>query len=179
MWHIWQRSIFRSLVCCLLLVCQGANGDVSKVYAQGFDLHIEIEVKSGTAWQKFLQVQNWWDLNHSWFGPDSIFNLDSIAGGCLCERKRKQSVQHMKVIYVDPGREMRLGGALGPLQTMALRGLLTMRFTPLENGKTRIEQIYKIRGVTEQGFDNLSKIVDKVQTDQMQRLENYINHGQP
>ena len=74
--------------------------------------------------------------------PTSI--LDAQATGCFCELlplpkdapegTRRGSVEHMHVVYADPGRVLRMRGGLGPLQSEAVHGTLTIT---LKRGRGR------------------------------------------
>jgi hypothetical protein len=41
--------------------------------------------------------------------------------------KNQGGVRHMQVVYVDPGKTLRMIGGLGPLQSMAATGSMTVR----------------------------------------------------
>jgi hypothetical protein len=49
---------------------------------------IELEANATTtpteAYKQFIQIGEWWDSEHSWFGRSDAFSLDATAGGCFC-----------------------------------------------------------------------------------------------
>jgi len=92
------------------------------------------------------------------------------AGGCFCEVDGEKSALHMIVSYVDPGKEMRMLGGLGPLAGLALHGAMSWRFEPLGSGGTRIIHTYRVAGYLPDGLDSLAPVVDAVQTNQVARL---------
>jgi hypothetical protein len=51
----------------------------------------------------------------------------------------------MTVVYADPGKLLRLTGGLGPLQNLAVTGVMTWKLTEA-GGKTTIEMSYKVGG---------------------------------
>ncbi|HIG44808.1 MAG: hypothetical protein ABGY96_22845 [bacterium] len=81
----------------------------------------------------------------------------------------------MIVSYVNPGKEVRLIGGLGPLQGMAIHGAMSFRFlrvdkTSTSETETRIIFEYKVMGAS--GLESLAEIVNTVQTMQLEMLHN-------
>lgn len=125
----------------------------------------------------------WWDKDHSWTGNAENLYMDSQAGGCFCElipneattesgvpqRTLRGSVQHMQIVYVDPGRLLRLTGALGPLQSEAVNGSLTFTLKPVKGG-TRVMMDYVVGGFSRTGFGDIAPAVDTVMVAQLSRL---------
>ena len=57
------------------------------------------------------------DPQHTWSEDARNMAIDPRAGGCFCEKlSNSGSVQHMIVILAEPGKTLRIRGALGPLQ---------------------------------------------------------------
>jgi uncharacterized protein YndB with AHSA1/START domain len=74
----------------------------------------------------FGEVGHWWDSSHTFSRDAANLSMELRAGGCFCERlKDGGSVQHLQVVYAAPGQELRLRGALGPLQTEGVDGTLS------------------------------------------------------
>ena len=149
-----------------------ARADVVDANSGSFVLRVErvVPVTPVEAYAGFLSVDRWWDKSHSWFGPGTRFRLEPRAGGCLCEFAGERSALHMTVSLVDPGRELRLLGGLGPLQGMALHGAMSFRFEQADSGQTRIVHEYRVAGYTKDGLQDLAPIVNAVQTGQIDRL---------
>ncbi len=59
-------------------------------------------------------------------------SMDGQATGCFCERfpDRQGSVEHARILYIQPPQMIRLSGALGPLQAEAVVGTLTFKLAP-------------------------------------------------
>ncbi|PZU17307.1 MAG: hypothetical protein DI591_02850 [Citromicrobium sp.] len=63
---------------------------------------------------------------------EESLSLDPRAGGCFCETLRATarapagSVEHLRVIHVNPARLLRLSGALATLQQEGLAGTYTV-----------------------------------------------------
>jgi hypothetical protein len=98
------------------------------------------------------------------------------AGGCFCEKLADGgSVQHGRVIYVQPAVMVRLDAALGPLQDMAINGVLTFKFAPGEkSGETLVIMTYRVAGALTLESAKLAPIVDQVMSGQLQRLRDHV-----
>jgi hypothetical protein len=142
----------------------------------GFIIQIEKVVAADriTAYQQFIQVDEWWQSDHTWFGNSKNLSIDVNAGGCFCEIDGKKQVLHMTVTYVEPNVEIRLVGGLGPLQMMGITGGMSWKFETSADGKTRITHRYHVSGYTNEGLHNFAAIVDKVQASQVQALVDQI-----
>jgi len=154
------------------LYLTSANAEVIHKSATGFSIEIKVESDQNveTVYQQFLNVSDWWDEEHSMFGSADNFYLEPKAGGCFCEIDGDRQVQHMVVSYVEPNKEVRMLGGLGPLQMMAANGAMSWKFEALENNKTLITHSYTVTGYYKEGLDILAPFVDAVQTGQVKRL---------
>ena len=155
-----------------ILISDLTYGEVVSVGASGFHIKIEaqVNVAPAVAYQQFLRVQEWWNSAHTWFGDAGNLSLEPVAGGCFCEQQGAQSVQHMTVSFVVPDKKLVMLGGLGPMQQMGLTGALSFTFVPITGLKTNIVQEYRVSGYHPDGFAELAKIVDQVQTVQLQGL---------
>ncbi len=136
-----------------------------------------------TAWEALLKPAEWWSGAHSFSGDSANFVLDARAGGCFCEmlpvgedRSEPGSVKHMEVLFVDPGKAMRLTGALGPLQSEPVRGVLTVTFKPMEKG-TQILFEYAVGGPSRYDQATIAPAVDRVIGEQLTRLVNLLGEA--
>jgi uncharacterized protein YndB with AHSA1/START domain len=111
----------------------------------------------------------WWDGAHTYSGSAANLKLDARAGGCFCEKVGRGTVEHGRVIYADPGKLLRLDAALGPLQEMAVTGILTFKLEPDAAG-TRITMTYRVAGGFSLPGTRLAPAIDQVMTGQLQRL---------
>ena len=84
-----------------------------------------------SVYRELGQGRRWWDPAHTWSGSARNLKLEPKAGGCFCEKLADGgSVQHGRVIFAQPGKLLRLEGALGPLQDMAVTGVLSFNLAP-------------------------------------------------
>lgn len=157
----------------VLLVCVSASAraDVISKSTTGFSLKItaEVPVDAKTAYDQFISVSDWWVASHTYYGKAENLSIEAKAGGCFCEKSGDNEVLHMLVTYVQPGREIRMVGGLGPLQMMGVHGGMSWTFEPTEQG-SRIIQTYNVTGYAEGGLDQLADIVNAVQTSQHNAL---------
>jgi len=167
-----MKSIILLYITVFSLFLTPANAEVMNKSAASFSIEIKVETGQSieTVYQQFLNVSDWWDGEHSWFGSAENFYLEPKAGGCFCEVDGDRQVQHMVVSYVEPNKEVRMLGGLGPLQMMAVNGAMSWSFKDLENGKTLITHRYTVTGYYDEGLDKLAPVVDAVQTGQVKRL---------
>ncbi|WP_341502660.1 SRPBCC family protein [Gallaecimonas sp. GXIMD4217] len=161
----------KRLILPLALLAGAAQAEVLSAADNGFAIQhqVLVPVAPEKAYAQFLRVGQWWDGEHSWFGDASKFSIQPRAGGCFCEIDGDRQVLHMTVTYVDPGRELRMVGGLGPLQMMGLSGGMAWQFEAVEGG-TRIRHSYAVSGYAEGGLSKLAVVVDRVQGHQLERL---------
>ncbi|WP_100656202.1 SRPBCC family protein [Alteromonas flava] len=149
--------------------------DVQHVDTHGFIVENTI-VSAHTSeqvWQALVQnVDDWWPKDHSWW--EGTFTLEAKAGGCFCETHTNKSAEHMRIVYVEPGKTLRMSGGLGPLQGMGMNGALDWQLTPTEDG-TKVTLTYRVHGVNSGGFAELAPIVAHVQGIQLNSLKDFLN----
>jgi uncharacterized protein YndB with AHSA1/START domain len=156
-----------------------AHADTSNVSAAGFTSTFREEIKTtpDEAWKAIVQLPAWWSDAHTYSGKASNLSLDPVAGGCWCERWGEgNSVQHAQVLMAQPGRLLRVNGALGPLQELAVNGVLTIS-TSAQDGKTILRMTYRVSGNADAGLDKLAPAVDQVIGEQYRRLRSLAQTG--
>jgi hypothetical protein len=67
----------------------------------------------------------------------------------------------MRVVYAQPGKMLRMTGALGPLQSEAVQGTLTVKLERVSGG-TRIEWNYAVGGYMRYKTEAIAPAVDGV-----------------
>ncbi|MFS0737371.1 SRPBCC family protein [Sphingomonas sp. 1P06PA] len=125
-------------------------------------------------WAVLIEPKRWWQAAHSWSGKAENFSLDLRAGGCFCESlPGGGSVEHLRVVYADPGKLLRLTGGLGPLQGDAATGPLSWTLQPDGQG-TRIVQRYAVSGVARTPWPVMAPLIDSVLRQQLDSLAKTI-----
>ena len=157
-----------------------AKAEVVSSGQQGFQIKITqtVPVAAEMAYQQFLRVNEWWHRDHTWFGDAQALSISPQVGGCFCEINGEQQALHMTVTYVEPNKELRMTGGLGPLQMLGVHGGMSWSFKPLSDVATEISLHYQVTGYTESGLDKLANIVEQVQALQFKRLVNKLTPGE-
>jgi len=168
-----------ALVCAL---AQMAAAEVADSAASGFTVKIVTQIHAAPDGVYSRVVQNigdWWGPSHTFSGNAHNLSIEGRPMGCFCEKLADGgSVRHMEVIFLAPGKMLRMSGGLGPLQGLATAGTLTFGLTPAEGG-TKLETTYTVAGYTAKGMDTWAAPVNQVLTEQITRLKNYIETGDP
>lgn len=146
----------------------------------GFTLeNVEIvPVDPDRAWRSLVDdIGRWWPSDHTWWGDATRLSLTPRAGGCFCEIDGPRHAEHMRVVFVDPGRLLRLTGGLGPLQGMGLHGVLEWRLSPEADGGTRIAMFYRAGGYSPDDLAAFAAVVDRVQGGQLGALAEHLRRS--
>jgi hypothetical protein len=175
----------RGKIAVLALVCalaQMALAEVADSGANGFTVKIATQIHAAPADVYSRVVHNvgdWWNPAHTFSGDAHNLSIDARPMGCFCEKlPGGGGVRHMEVGFALPGKVLRMSGGLGPLQGIATAGSMTLTFTPAEGG-TKLELTYSVLGYAAQGMSTWAAPVNEVLTEQMIRLKNYIETGDP
>ncbi|WP_232494768.1 SRPBCC family protein [Novosphingobium kaempferiae] len=158
-----------------------ASANVARVDANGFVIRhvVQLSASAEEAWAVLGKPSVWWDSEHTWSGDAANLSLDARAGGCFCEilpnassktAAPRGSVEHMRVIYVEKPRALRMLGSLGPLQSEAVNATLTVQLKPDAKGGTQMLLEYVVGGYARTPFDKLAPAVDGVLAEQLKRL---------
>jgi hypothetical protein len=171
----------KSLAALLVLLPAPASSEVVNASANGFEVRetVPLVVPPEVAFKSFGDLPAWWDPQHTYSSNSSNLRFDMVAGGCLCERMPKSGggVEHMHVIFVDPGKRVVLTGALGPLLYEATTGVMDVQVKTIAGG-SQLTLDYKVAGFANGGADKLAPAVDGVLAEQMKRFRTYAT-GRP
>ena len=172
-------------ICCTaLLLLAGLGGtaaaEVVDSAPEGFTVEntVEVPVDADAAWKALVgDVDRWWPRDHTWWGTASRLRIAPHAGGCFCEIAGDRQARHMEVVFVEPGKLLRMTGGLGPLQGMGVDGVLEFRLAATDAGTTRITLFYRAGGYTPDGLAGLAPVVDRVQALQLGGLADHLRAG--
>ncbi len=162
----------------LLLVLAGAapaRADVTDKASNGFTVKVVLDVAAPpeTVYTSLVRdVGEWWDKDHTYSGDAKNLSIAAAPGGCFCETLPGGGVQHGTVVYVAPGRMLRIAGSLGPLQEAGVSGAMTWLMEKGGSG-SKLTFTYSAGGYYPGGLDQLASIVDGVLTHQAQLLKAY------
>lgn len=173
-------AIAAALLACGLAI--PAHAEVVQSGPGGFVIRHSVAVGSApeAAWRELVKPADWWQSSHTFSGDAANLWIDSQATGCFCEKlplpkgapegQRPGSVEHLRVVYVEPPRAIRMSGALGPLQSEALTGTLTIALSPGASGGTRIRLEYVVGGFMRMKPEEIAPAVDKMLGEQLASL---------
>ena len=171
------------LVASLAATASPAVAEVKATSDTGFNVvHIaSVKATPDEIWKRLLAPKDWWSKSHSWSGSSAGFYIDAQANGCFCELfqetgadgkvKTTGSVEHMRVIFAQPNKVLRMQGALGPLQSEAVIGTLTIAMEPAkDSADTKVSFSYIVGGYMRYKIAEIAPAVDKVLAEQFRNL---------
>jgi len=179
-----SKQILRAVAigALVLAASPAARADVVSSAADGFTVKttVTIHASPGDVYRKIVkEVGNWWDSSHTFSGDAHNMSIDERPMGCFCEKlPGNGAIRHMEVIYIQPGKTLRMSGGIGPLQSMAVSGVATFNLSADGDG-TKLEFIYSVGGYSPTGLDKIAPVANTVLTEQITRLKNYIETGNP
>jgi Polyketide cyclase / dehydrase and lipid transport len=153
-----------------------AAAAVVNAAANGFEVRetVHIAAAPDKVYSELLVPAHWWNSAHSFSGNAANLSLDARVGGCWCENlPGGGAVEHMRVVYMAPGKVLRLRGALGPFQAFAADGVMTWSVKSAADGSD-VTLTYALGGYFKDGTDELSKAADGVLGEQIERLKKSI-----
>jgi hypothetical protein len=181
---MWRSSARRgiglaTIVAALVVGAAGpAAAATSEVSPSGFVVTLRQEVKASPhrVYEALGEVDRWWSAEHTWSGSAANLSLATQASACFCERWEGNSVEHGRVIYAARDSVLRLQGALGPLQALAVNAVLTFAVAE-KDGRTVLQLTYRVSGNDAAGLQELAGPVDGVLAEQLRRLVVYAEGG--
>ena len=161
------------------LLCGAARAEVTDRSAAGFEVveKATIAAPSGKVWDALMHPARWWSSQHTWSGDAK--NLAFDPSGCFCEQLKKGAVRHMMVIYADGATQLRMAGALGPLQSTGADGHLGFVLKAV-GATTEVTLTYDVGGYAKGGLAEVyAGPVDQVLGEQLGRLKRAVETGKP
>jgi hypothetical protein len=171
------------LVTALLAFLSPAIAEVKTKADNGFSVFhsADIDATPDAIWKRLISPKEYWSKEHSWSGSVAGFTLDPRPGGCFCEAIQAPlpdgkfrtigNVEHMRVIFAQPGKVLRMQGALGPLQSEAMLGTLTVAIAPAKSGSgSTVSFSYVAGGYMRYKPADIANVVDKVIGEQFSGL---------
>ena len=162
------------IIVALAIAPTAARAEVVTAAPAGFEVKeaATIAAPPEKLWPVLMTPQHWWSSDHTWSGDAANLYMDHQATGCFCEKlPNKGSVEHARLIFVDPGKTLRMTGALGPLQAEAATGTLTITLAPDGDGATKVTFDYIVGGYIRAGAEGIAPAVDAVLAQQLAGLK--------
>lgn len=154
---------FRASAVLLLLASTAGQTAVKQSSPEGFivEHRLRIAATPAQAWATLAKPARWWPKEHTWSGEAANLSLDLTLGGCFCERWKDGGAEHGRVIMLKRNELVRLNAALGPLQDMAVSGVLSVALVANDEGSEAIVT-YRVSGTPAHALDKLAPVVDQV-----------------
>jgi uncharacterized protein YndB with AHSA1/START domain len=152
------------VVTLALLLPAAADAAILQSSADGavVEHHFQVQASPQAAWSALVHPELWWPSDHTWSGNRANLRLEAQAGGCFCENWGESSAEHGRVVMSQPGRLLRILGALGPMQGMAVSAVLTVTLAPTASGGTDATVTYRVSGDASHKVDTFIPGVDQV-----------------
>jgi uncharacterized protein YndB with AHSA1/START domain len=166
-----------------------AAAEVVDKSADHFVTRDSVTVKAApkVAWLALIEPAVWWDDSHTWSGTAANLSIVPQGGGCFCERLPEKdatadtglagSAQHMTVLMAEPMKVLRMRGALGPLQSEPVDGVLTVTLQGAAGGGTKLVWEYVVGGHMRYPVDKISASVDEVMSQQLGHLADKLGRA--
>ena len=171
---------FRISLLLLALFSGTSQAEVKQGTADGFIIqhHFHITATPAQAWAALGHPEQWWPKDHTWSGSPANLSLKTELGGCFCERWKDGGAEHGHVIMVQKEKLLRLSAALGPMQDMAISGVLSIALAAKDGG-TDADITYRVSGTAEHGFDKFVAGVDQVLRQQFGNYATFASGKHP
>jgi uncharacterized protein YndB with AHSA1/START domain len=177
-----MRFILIAAAAIFLLTPNWATAEIADSSPSGFTVKLAVNIQASPddVYRKLVRsVGDWWDSSHTFSGNSHNLTIEEKPAGCFCEKlPGGGGVRHIEVVYFAPGKQLVLSGTLGPMQSVAATGSMTIKFTPLDGG-TKLEVAYAVVGYLAAGMNTWAAPVDGVLKLQFTRLKNFAEHGDP
>jgi len=128
-----RDNIIGIAIAVALALPKAVGATVNDSAANGFSVTeaVHIGATPDKVYAELIQPGHWWSSVHTFSKNATNLTLDAKAGGCWCEKMPNGgSVQHLTVVFADPGNALVLRGALGPMQGLGVDGALTIELKP-------------------------------------------------
>jgi hypothetical protein len=178
-----MKQTLNPILVVLVIVFSAATvrAEVVDSSAHGFTVRSAVIVPGSASqtYQKFVEgVGKWWDSEHTYSGNASNLSIDARLGGYFYEKLPGGGfVEHMRVVYSDPGKMLRMSGGLGPLQELGAAGAMTVAFVE-KDSKTEVTMTYAAGGHMKGGLGSIAGIVNSVLSLQLNHFHVYAEEKQ-
>ena len=167
---------FKSIGLLVLLFCSsGISAAVVDQQERYFAIKINqaLAVSAEELNAQILQIDEWWNPDHTYTGDSNNLYID-LEKECFCERLPYGGyVNHLSLVYYQPGVLFRFVGGLGPLQSIPMNGVLELRIKPVSETQSLLEVSYLV-GSNSPGLKNWAGPVNRVISEQISRLAKQV-----
>ncbi len=173
--NVWKIAMVAALAAA-------GHAEVADSSASGFTVKTTMMIAAPPeeVYRKLVRnVGDWWSKDHTFSGDSRNLSIEEKPGGCFCEKlPAGGGARHMEVVRFEVGKVLVMSGALGPMQTMAAAGNMQFQLAGV-NGGTSLVFTYAVNGYLANGMNALAVPVNVVLTEQLTRLKNFVERGDP
>ena len=174
-----MKAMLATALCGALMAGGAAQAAVTDRSAAGFEVveTATIAAPPDKVWSTLMRPARWWNPKHTWSGDAKNLSFDGM--GCFCETLPHGAVRHMTIVYADGKSQLRLFGAMGPLQFTGASGHLVVALKPA-GAATEVTLSYDVGGYAKGGLaEQFAAPVDMVLGEQLGRLKKAVETGRP
>ena len=156
-----MRQAFLAGALALAPLCANAEVKSATPESMLIEHRFAIAAPAMRVWETLLHPERWWPADHTWSGKRENLSLDASIDGCFCEHWDGNAVEHGRVVMLMPGKLLRLDAALGPLQELAISGVINVALEE-KDGATTMVVTHRVSGDATHKLDGFAPIVDQV-----------------
>lgn len=156
-----MRQALFAVAVALAPLCARAEVKSATAESMLIEHRFTIAAPAARVWDALLHPERWWPADHTWSGKRENLSIEPSAGGCFCERWGDNAVEHGRVAMMMPGKLLRLDAALGPLQELAISGVINVALEE-KDGATTMVVTHRVSGDATHKLDAFAPVVDQV-----------------
>ena len=142
-------------------LCAGAEVKSATAESMLIEHRFTIAAPAARVWETLLHPERWWPTDHTWSGKRENLGIEPEVGGCFCERWDGNEVEHARVVMLMPNKLLRFDAALGPLQELAISGVINVALDE-KDGATTMVVTHRVSGDATHKLDAFAPVVDQV-----------------
>lgn len=168
------------IIAFMISAATPSSADIIAKGDHGFQIRITQPIKAPPqkVYDALSQVSKWWNADHTYsLDADNLY-LEPKAHGWFGERLPGGGVVcHMQVVFVQPGKMIRLTGGLGPLQELGVQGAMTWSVKESDEGSEFV-LTYNVVGFLPDGMQMFAGPVNGVLSQQVEGLKRLVENQQ-
>lgn len=139
------------------------------------DEHFILRLESDSAlapdalWERLIVPAAWWHPDHTYSGDAKNLTLEAKAGGLWREDWAGGSVEHGRVLLLQPGKVLRMQAPFGPLQSVGAYAVWTITVMPADKGSVVRFDVSAVAPAGA-GLESLAPAVNAVKSEALRRL---------
>ncbi len=153
------------------LLSSNASADIISSSKTHFELRHEAasSLAPDALWERLIQPAIWWHPDHTYSGDANNLSLEAKVGGLWREDWDGGSVAHGTVMFIQPGKTLRMQAPFGPLQGLGAYAVWTITISANDEGsKVVFDEVAS--GPSSADLEELAMAVNYVKQEAILRL---------